>query len=209
MRVVTVLQTKYQLSCDFAPKHVQLLQAQVKKWTDGNAAFTCFSDVDVPGVERTPLKYRWMGWYAKMEIFRPDIEFGDFLYIDLDTLIVGPIHDFFSAGRFTGLRDPNPKCFGSGLLYIPERDRADIWADFSARPEDLIQEYGRRGMRWDAGLMERQQGGKAQIWEDFLPGQLVDIRQVRHSGVPDSARMVICHSRPRPWNDPCLRRFYK
>lgn len=207
MRVVTVLQTKHQLHCDFAPKHVKLLWDQLAKWAPG-AQFTCLSDQpDVPGY--IPLKYRWRGWYAKMEMFRPDLDLGDFLYIDLDTLIVGPIADFFTAGHFTGLRDPNPKCFGSGLLYVPARDRADIWADFITNPDGLIQEYNQRGKRWDAGLMERHQGGIAQIWEDFLPGQLVDIRQVRHSGVPNRAQMVVCHSRPRPWDDPCLRRFYK
>jgi hypothetical protein len=143
-------------------------------------------------------------------MFRPDVYTKeDFLYIDLDTCLPGRhILDFFTAGRFTGLRDKNPNCFGSGLLFVPAADRPAMWADFTKDPQGNIMKFSQQGKRWDAGFMEKHHGGTAQIWEDFLPGQLVDIRQVRKSGVPDEARMVICHSRPRPWNDPCLKQYY-
>ena len=124
-------------------------------------------------------------------------------------MILGPIDEFFSPGHFTGLRDKNPKCFGGGLLFIPERDKAVMWADFTRDPEGNIAKFSQPGQRYDQSFMEQYHGGTAKIWEDILPGRLVDIRQVRHSGVPSGTRMVIFHGRPRPWDSVQFGRMYR
>ena len=44
-----------------------------------------------------PLKHNWPGWWAKVELHRPDLPEGRTLYLDLDTHIVGnlqPILDY-------------------------------------------------------------------------------------------------------------------
>ena len=61
------------------------------------------SDVPVDGVETIPLQHDWPGWFAKFELFRPDIE-GDLLYFDIDTVITGDLKQL-EVGQTTMLSD--------------------------------------------------------------------------------------------------------
>ena len=108
MRIVSVLQTRalhelHHGSSEFKVEHVQALQKQLAKWAP-EATFECLSDVDVPGVECTKLEHNWPGWWAKMNLFSPNMP-GDFLFIDLDTVIIGPINDILAVDKLTLLRD--------------------------------------------------------------------------------------------------------
>lgn len=54
--------------------------------------FVCISNVDVPGVETLPLVTGWPGWWAKIEVFNPNLNLGDrVLYLDLDVYITGDL----------------------------------------------------------------------------------------------------------------------
>ena len=125
MRIVTVLKSRGTFGpSEFQPVHVKALQRQVEKWAPF-AQFTCLSDVPVEGVECVPLKRNWPGWWSKLELFDPELG-GDFLFTDLDTLIVGPLDDFekITKLKFTcwpQLNNANPSgtngVYGTVVVY--------------------------------------------------------------------------------------------
>jgi hypothetical protein len=51
-------------------------------------------DLDVVD-EVLPLAHAWPGWWAKLEAFR--VEAREVLYLDLDTVIIGSLHQFIDA----------------------------------------------------------------------------------------------------------------
>ena len=64
-----------------------------------------------------------------MELFDPEIE-DDFLFMDLDTVVVGPINDFLKPRPVTA--------FGGGggcLMWLTEEGRREPWRLFNEDPE--------------------------------------------------------------------------
>lgn len=204
MRVATVLRS----GGDFEPRHVARLVAQIERHLPG-AEIVCLSDVAVE-CERIALKHDWPGWWAKMELYRPDIG-GDLLYIDLDTTIVGPLDEIAAAGQLTVLADfYRPELVQSSLMFLPEADRAEIWRAFSSDPARHMAECATRERWGDQGFLNELWNAGAARWQDVLPGQVVSwklhvrkaVNPARESGdgtVPQRARIVCFHGAPRPW----------
>ncbi|HCQ2825173.1 hypothetical protein LA315_21070, partial [Escherichia coli] len=73
---------------DYNASDVQWLVNQLPKGYE----IICLTDLKrlhVPGVKVVPLINQWQkcrGWWAKIELFRPDIT-DDLFYLDLDTVI--------------------------------------------------------------------------------------------------------------------------
>jgi hypothetical protein len=183
--------------------HVQAMQRQVQRWAPVGTEFVCLSDVDVPGVSTIPLRYDWPRWWAKMEMFRPDIP-GDFLFTDLDNVLLGPIDDFF-PGKFTVNGE-----YGSGLMYVPESVRSIAWDTFSADPERYIQRHATarknaQGVEQigDDAFLGGCVGHLRSRWSDVAPGKIVLVTEaVKIPGTrfPPDARICICWgASQRPW----------
>lgn len=211
LTVVTVLKSG---GC-FEPRHVQSLQRQVAEHLPG-APFVVLSDQHVPGVNRRALKKNsWTGWFAKMELFDPEIK-GDLLFMDLDTALVGSLVDVASVGKLTLLRDfyrdgvykGRAEGLGSGLMYLPEADRGEVWAAWMTNPFKHISELRLQG-KGDQAFLEPLWLNKASRWQDVVPGQVVSYKvhvnpnwKVAGSvpAVPEGARVICYHGRPRPWD---------
>jgi hypothetical protein len=138
-----------------------------------------------------------------MEMFRPDIP-GDFLYTDLDNVLLGPIDDFF-PGKFTVNGE-----FGSGLMYVPDSVRSLAWDAFTADPKRYIEHHAvarpnvqGRAQIGDDAFVGATLGHLRSRWEDVAPGQIVLVTEaVRIPGThfPPNARICICWgARQRPW----------
>ena len=191
MRILCVLRS----GGDFTPEHVKRLQAQLA--AVGETDFACLSDVAIEGVETIELLHDWPGWWAKMELFRPDLR-GDFLFLDLDVSIVGPIEDL-DVGRLALMRDVyRPGGLQSAVMFLPESERGVIWPEWSRSPEQWRARYRRGG---DQAFLERFWLRRAKRLQDLAPGRVVsykaDVRDGR--GLPESARVICFHGKPRPW----------
>ncbi len=181
---------------DFRPEHVDRLWDGVSENFPGHSFF-CLTDMDVC-CESVPLKYGWPGWWSKMELFRPDLE-GDFLYFDLDTIVLGDIPDFAGLTRLTVLSDFHvPDRVASGVMFIPQVDRAFVW---NAWMKDATGHMRRQGGRGDQGFLQDLWGGAPERFQDRLPGQIVSykVHVQANDKVPDDARVMCFHGRPRPW----------
>jgi hypothetical protein len=205
MRIVTVLKS----GGDFAPVHVRALQEQVARWAP-LASFECLTNVPVEGVDCRPLKRNWPGWWSKMELFDPALP-GDFLFMDLDTVIVGPLDDFEGVTDLTLLRDfyrdgkKLREGLGGGLIYLPAAARKPVWDYFTANPE-FAMTFHRGG---DQFLFERFWLKTAKRWQDVLPGQVVSYKVHCQHGVPPDARVVCFHGQPRPWQAAPFTNLYR
>lgn len=205
MRIVTVLQTRalnalHHGSSEYTAKHVQALARQIEQYAPF-AQFQCLSDVKVDGVETLPLTHKWPGWWSKLELFRPDLR-GDFLFMDLDTVIVGSLDDIASVSKLTMLRDfyrdgkKLKEGLGSGLMFLPESARSVVWDDFTTNPSLAMRLHARGG---DQTLLETHYMHPAARWQDEVPGQVVSWKVNCARGVPPDARIICFHGQPRPW----------
>ena len=213
MRIVTVLRSRSHTLglCEFKPIHVQALQKQCAKWAP-LASFECLTDTKVEGVNCIPLVHKWPGWWAKMELFRPDFR-GDFLFMDLDTVITGPMDDILAVDKLAMLRDfyrdgkKLKEGLGGGFMYLPEKDRAGPWAEFSVNPTASMQLY-RRGEMY---LLHEHYNNIAARWQDVVPGQIVSwkVHCMKANAPPADARVVCFHGQPRAWGVAQFQHLYR
>lgn len=171
------------------------------------ADFWCLSDVEIPGVKTLPLKFDWPGWWSKMELMRPSIS-GPMLYLDLDSSVVGGLEAIASLERLTIMRDVyRPDGLQSSIMVLPEGVRHQIWNHWIDRPDEWMRVYRKGG---DQAFLERFWLDRADRFQDVLPGQVVSfkahvreaVRKDREFGngmVPEGARVVAFHGKPRPW----------
>lgn len=170
---------------DFGPEHVRWLARQVP-------GLVCLSDVPVPGVDWRPLKHAWPGWWAKLEMFGPSLD-GDVLMIDLDTVVLA-MPDL--PGETTVLQDfTEPSVMGSGFMYVTAADRARVWEAWLEDPEAHMRANNRWPKWGDQGFLEPLIGGAAK-WGAEVASYKVHCR----TGVPEGAKVVCFHGKPRPWN---------
>jgi hypothetical protein len=103
------------------------------------------------------------------------------------------------VARTTVLRDLGQahNTVGSGVMYLTELDRAQVWQTWSADPARHIQQYGALG---DQALIEEVLHGAAR-WQDLLPGAVLSykVEVARRGTPPPNCVIVYFHGRPRPW----------
>lgn len=192
MRFVCVLRS----GGDYGSQHVGRLRRQLQA-VHPAARLLCLSDIAMPDV--LPLQYDWPGWWSKMELFRPDLN-GDLLFMDLDSAITGDLSDLMEVDRLAIMRDVyRPAGLQSSLMFLPQRDRAAVWEKWISQPEKWMRQFRRGG---DQAFLETLWLGRGvALWQNLLPGQVVSWKvDVRPQGrLPENARFVAFHGRPRPW----------
>jgi hypothetical protein len=206
-RVLTVLRS----GGDFRPEHVRALAVQVG-WHTGNVDFQCLSDVNIHGISCIPLKHDWPGWWAKIELFREDLG-GDFLFTDLDNVVLGPLDELFTGQYTTQRGDWN------ALMYVPPGGLPKVYEEFKHAPGEHIalnQPTGISGKAFgDAGFVAARVQG--QYWEDVVPGRVVNIVEMirptplgpRWKRIPADAHVILCGGPDRrPWKLPMFRGMY-
>lgn len=183
--------------------------------------FTDFRQIRVPRVKRVPLINDWSknrGWWAKIELFRPDIE-EDLFYLDLDTVITGDITAILESkpANFTMLRDfYHPQYLMSSVMWIPARDKAKIWTAFWKDPKGWMKNCVTTEYWGDQGFLRKVMGDDTPCFNDIFPDWLKSYKAnilkvgtspfatTRYSKgdgtLPADCRMVIFHGNPRPRN---------
>lgn len=179
----------------------------VRKLRDGVARnmgehrFICLSDVDVP-CRRIPLKHQCAGWWSKIELFKYGVIDDETLYLDLDTVITGPLEPVIEHCRqfnFAMLENFNdPEMVGSGVMWFKPPAPQIVYEKFFVDPQRVIDHYV-------ASKSGSYMGDQAMIWDaldrkvDTL--KMPEIRSYKkhcRGGLPDGTSIVCFHGKPRP-----------
>lgn len=176
---------------EFTPRHVQWLAKQVP-------GLVCLTDMAVPGVPVVQMANHWPGWWSKMNLFSKAIP-GDLLYLDLDTVVIGDLAPLEGVGETTLLDDfYKPGLLASGLMYIREEDKAQVWDAWLEDPNGHRERCQTRERWGDQGFL--QDVLTAQTWQQALPGTVVSYKVHCQKQIPHGARVVCFHGNPRPWS---------
>lgn len=191
---------------EYKPEHVLHLRDGVRKWLLMPHRFVCLTDTPIEGVNCILLKHNWPRWWAKLELFRFGLFDGPVLYIDLDSLIVGPLDDIATGNYFTVLRnvwaEPSSARIGSGVMAWTG-DHSQIYRAFLGDAERWMRTPQTRDNWGDQGFLQRHLPIGAERWQEKFPGRVVSWRADcggHADGVPAEAS-IICFGGPaRPWN---------
>ncbi|MGB1091100.1 MAG: hypothetical protein ACPGYX_03165 [Oceanobacter sp.] len=158
------------------------------------------------------------GWWQKLTLFQPDVHglSGDFLYVDLDVVIVADLAPLFNVapGKFVIGQDLQTGEFNSSVFRIRIGQHPEVWSSFQQDRANII-----ASMHGDQDWISRSLQG-AELWPD---GWVVSFkkqcsarvsrswgvlgRTLRKSGlmqpkgeaiIPDGARVVQFHGKPDP-----------
>lgn len=187
---------------DYDAEDVVQLCRGVRLWAGRPVRFVCLSDVPLPpepGLERLPLLFDWLGWWAKLEVFRPSVlpaAPGPRLYLDLDTVINGDVTEI-QPEAFAMLSDfYRPDLAQSGVMAWPEGDPMPrrIWRAWMRGPTEHMHTHRGDG-EWIRTIVPA-----ALRLQDAFPGQIVSYKvDVKPRGATPSGARVICfHGQPRP-----------
>jgi hypothetical protein len=188
---------------EYRPEHVLALRAAVAKWLFTSHEFVCLTDTPIEGVRCILLRHNWPGWWSKLELWRPGVLSGLVLYLDLDTLIRGPLHDMVFDHRFTVLRnmwvDPPDPRIGSAVMAW-HGDLSAIYQQFITAPDAYIAAGTHRGNLGDQGFVQHYWHGPMDRWQDRFPGRIVSYRRDCKAGIPPEASIVCFGGPVRPWD---------
>jgi hypothetical protein len=156
------------------------LQANVARFAPPHR-FVCLSDLPVP-CRRIPLVTGLRGWWSKIELFRPGLFTGRVLYLDLDVLVTG---------------DLSALCRSAGFFLAWGWNSSVICWD---APDTEVFD------RFTVDQVDRLQGDQNWIVQckpdvEPFPDRLIfsyRMHHLREQGMPENARVIACHGRPKP-----------
>jgi len=145
---VTVLCVWVKGNVNYPPVYVHRLQQMVKKWMDRPYRFVCLTDRpwELRSVDTIPVPCPrpLQGWWTKIRCFDASLYLsGRILYLDLDTLIVGPLGPILD--------------YPSKFALIPH---AGLFEGRDGRA--VVKRFNSSVMVWDAGVNHR-------LFDDWTP----------------------------------------
>jgi len=165
-------------SKEFGFDDVQLLADHIVKYNPLVRVY-CICEVkeetQLRNVTLLPAEHpEWPGWWIKMNFFSPELEkYRPFLYMDLDTAVLGDLSDFFPKGpnedMIINLRDfyrPHPT-LANGVAWLPANNSKvqKVWDAWISNPEENMRKYPRGDMWFIGGQIETDL-----FWQDITPG---------------------------------------
>ena len=142
----------------FVPDYVRRLRSMVAKWMDRPYRFVCLTDQPWTftelAIETVPIPppFKLKGWWSKVRLFDPAIALtGKVLYLDLDTLLVGPlgpILDYparFALAPHAGHFQPQNglavvRRFNSSVMTWHAGEQTALWSNWT--PEVAARRWG-------------------------------------------------------------------
>lgn len=185
-------------------EHVVKLRNGVAQHLTAPHRFLCLTDqveaVADAGIDAVPLAVAWPGWWSKMNLFAPDLLTGPTLYLDLDSLVTGPLDDLFrSHDGITMVQDfTQPRCMNSSAMAW-QGDFSGLFFAFAADQSNLRARYDRaRGaLVGDQGFIHATLAQMEQPIDVFDPTHVVSFKCHCKDGIPDGARVVSFHGTPK------------
>lgn len=148
-----------------------------------------------------PMPNKWNGWWAKMNLFSPDLAcWRPFLYLDLDTAVINDYTSLFpeeNEDDFITLRDfYHLERLASGVMWVPQ-DNAKltvIWNNWIKTPGRNQVAY-RGDQEFIRGVIKHAD----KYWQD-LGNQICSFKPKQGwlTILPTDKAVVCFHGQPRP-----------
>lgn len=196
---------------DFSFQDVQLLTKHLHSKSGVSLKVLCLSDrvsnpFNLNGMTLVPMQYHWKGWWAKMNIFSPEMEqYRPFLYIDLDSAVVNDLsgilppvgneNKFITLGSFSS--DRIERELQSGMMWIPANSKkvSGIWNSWIRNPEDNM-----RKNRGDQEFLKKLLINPDEWWQKIT--DKICSFKINKSGtwlndIPEEISVICFHGKPR------------
>jgi hypothetical protein len=161
------------LRCDegsrYGPDDVIKLKNGFDRFLSIEHNFVCLSNVENLPITTIPLISESTGWWAKLELFRPDILTGPTFYIDLDMVIcsnLDPIIDqCLKSSDFLMLTNHDQSICkdngaASGVMYW-NGDFSYLWNEYIKNPQSWHEEYKKPGRLGDQAFIAERVNWKS------------------------------------------------
>ena len=200
----------------YGADYVNRLYNMVKRNTTLPFKFICYTDDAnglLPEIQARPLPEMDLpegperGW-RKLSLFKKDIDLsGRILFLDLDTVIVGNIDDYFTIdGDFILIRHWRPsKKQGvgeTGVYRFEAGAHADLYENFMANIDEVKANF-RHEQAYVCDALSRQ--NKLSFWpSEWMPSFKYDCMRWFILGLflepklPEKAKMIVFHGHPMP-----------
>lgn len=189
--VVCVLRTGGPVYNDLS--WVWALKRGVDRFLPG-AQFRCITDAPGVGIWRAPMRHpEWLGYWSLVNWFAPGLFPGRVIAVGLDTLMVGDLSEIAAySGPPAGINDFfQPPRLASGVMSWYGDELAHLFTTFEANADNIRARFP----RMDPWL--RTQIPDAERLQNHFPGQIVSLKAHAREGIPDGARIVCLHGKPR------------
>ena len=200
LNIVTVLKT----GGDFTPEYVYRLKEGVDKHLEQPHYFYCYTDHPELENERGVIYLQdgWPGWWSKFEMYRME---PPFLYLDLDTVINGPLDPVVDAAfgeTFVCIKpvfQERPGAIASGMMYFdtPTRGIYDKFKEEAGTWMRMASEYATPP--WNNGdqrVLELMGIVPSAYWQNI--SELVAHRKVTPLEDRKHASVIWYSGKPRP-----------
>jgi len=211
--------TVYRSGGDYDTRHLQAIYnaLQINAGWDGD--FVCLTDqpelVEQCGIEALSMEHNWPSWWSKIELFKPNLFGGPVIYLDLDTLVLGPLHELKrTVARKRSepllLRGYHPTSqrydlAATGIMAWQSGQMEAVYHAFVDRYSRLVElgksvdQYIKGG---DQGFVRQYVNPKRKLQDVLPPNYIAFKRQVRQSPRPveqelSGARLLAWSGRPR------------
>lgn len=187
---------------EYKEAHVRWLKKQIEQNVNIAYKFVCLTDSEELGDIALPLKHNYLGWWSKIELFRPEVG-DDVLYFDLDTVICGcldrlalyvPDSGFSVLRNFAAPKESN--LIGSAVMRW-KGDYSFLYRSFS---KCYINKYTESKSLGDQGYIQDHVPDRNYIQDD-LPGCVIDYRScLRRGGPGEGNKVVAFYGKRKPWD---------
>lgn len=108
--------------------------------------FVCLSDRKIDGVDTILLIGETPGWWAKIELFRPNLFKTPVFYIDLDMIVCDQLDSLIEqcyGNKFLMYKNPKVGTPASGLMYW-EGEYSELWNLYTNDPAAIQHRYRKK-----------------------------------------------------------------
>lgn len=151
------------------------------------------------------------GWWAKPQMFSPEVSSGRCLYLDLDNVIGGDLSELVNLpltdeAPLWMLDDRHIPGLPNGSTILFDADHPDVralWTEFSTSPNDIIKEFSTYPWKWsDQAFVAdrlRKKGHLVPFMQDHLPkGYILNARGELGTEDWSDTRLVYGQDKDKP-----------
>jgi len=177
---------------EYRPEHVERLEAMVRDHLDEPYRFVCLTNVpEKVSCETIPLVTDWPGWWAKLELFRPDLFDDRVLYLDLDVDVIGDLSDLVNFDApFASIKDwQNGGYNSSVMVWTPQERTNRLYQTFSMN----------KNFPGDQDWISASMWPKVYFPAPWCLSYKRHIRFLRQKLTLEN-RVIVYHGDPKPWD---------